>query len=328
MKFVVGEEVGRGGFCMVHRVTVFDDDGKEVPEAMAMKRLRDDLHEPPAILEELRLRFEREARLLDDVLDHKNIIPVRYRNLSGDNPFFVMPLADCNVWDRANDGPNSEEWVCAVFRQILEGMAYAHGKGVIHRDLKPQNALLRGDQILLNDLGFGKNLDGGTAGLTKTFYAWGTEAYVAPEQASEMKATGPSADVFSLGKLLMALLTGCTPEMGVPDVSELPERFRSKNWSRPGSPDRRATTSRSSKRSTSCCASTLPKRHCSHNRFYVRDKLLEILMELDEATDTSTIAMAVDEIRARPEPAAFVARRASRYELPRPIEAALQAAER
>lgn len=210
---------------MVHEVVAWEDD-RAVSGPMAIKRLRDDLREPPDSLKEIRDRFEREARLLDDTLDHENIVPVLMRNLSGDQPYFVMPLAECNVGDMLLDMAGDEDWVCNVFRQILEGMAYAHGKGVIHRDLKPENALVFGDQVRLSDLGLGKNLMGGTVGLTKTMFWSGTEAYMSPEQFSAMKETGPSADVFALGKLLMALLNGDHPEVGVPDVSELPERFR------------------------------------------------------------------------------------------------------
>lgn len=211
---------------MVHEVVAHDDDGDAISQTMAIKRLRDDLHEPPEVLKEIRDRFEREARLLDDTLDHENIVSVIVRNLSGDQPYFVMPRADGNLADLLPDMAGDEEWVCGVFRQVLEGMAYAHGKGVIHRDLKPENALRYGERIRLSDLGLGKNLMGGTVGLTRTAVWSGTEAYMSPEQFSAMKETGPETDVFALGKLLITLLTGDHPDVGAPDVSELPERFR------------------------------------------------------------------------------------------------------
>jgi serine/threonine protein kinase len=226
MKLIVGDEIGRGGFCMVHEVVAHDDDGDVISGTMAIKRLRDDLHESPEVVKEIRDRFEREARLLDDTLDHDNIVSVVIRNLSGDQPYFVMPLADGNLADLLPEKAGDEEWVCGVFRQVLEGMAYAHGKGVIHRDLKPENALRFGEQIGLSDFGLGKNLMGGTVGLTKTAVWSGTEAYMSPEQFSAMKETGPETDVFALGKLLITLLTGDHPDVGAPDVSELPERFR------------------------------------------------------------------------------------------------------
>jgi serine/threonine protein kinase len=226
VKFRIGKEIGRGGFCMVHECVALDDKGEPIGEPMAIKRIRDDLHEPADVMEEIRHRFEREARLLDDVLEHENIVDVLHRNLSGDQPFFIMPLADCNVWSEIEDRAGDEDWACWVFRQILEGLAYAHGKGVIHRDIKPENALVLGELIAMSDLGLGKNLSGGTAGLTKTMSGAGTEAYMAPEQFTEMKDTGPTADVFALGKLLMAFLDGEHPVVGIPDVSDLPERFR------------------------------------------------------------------------------------------------------
>jgi eukaryotic-like serine/threonine-protein kinase len=226
VKLVTGEEIGRGGFCMVHKVMAYDDGDQPISDTMAIKRLRDDLRESPEDLKEIRDRFEREARLLDETLDHENIVPVVMRNLSGDQPYFVMPLADGNVADLLPEKAGDERWVCQVFRQVLEGMAYAHGKGIIHRDLKPENALRYGELVRLSDLGLGKNLIGGTVGLTKTMAWSGTEAYMSPEQFSAMKETGPATDVFALGKLLMVLLTGEHPEVGVPDVSELPERFR------------------------------------------------------------------------------------------------------
>jgi serine/threonine protein kinase len=226
MKFRIGKEIGRGGFCMVHESVALDENGAEVGEPMAIKRIRDDLHEPEEVMEEIRDRFEREARLLDDILEHENIVGVLHRNLSGDQPFFVMPLAEGNVWSRIEEHAGKQDWVCNVFRQVLEGMAYAHGKGVIHRDIKPENALISGETIWLSDLGLGKNLAGGTAGLTKTMSGAGTESYMAPEQFHGMKDSGTAADVFALGKLLMALLTGELPVVGVPDVSKLPEKYR------------------------------------------------------------------------------------------------------
>jgi serine/threonine protein kinase len=224
--FQIGDEIGRGGFCMVHECVALDDDGNEVGETLAIKRIRDDLNETDEAMEEIRTRFEREARLLDEVLDHENIVSIVHRNLTGDEPFFVMPLADGNVWDEIEGHKDDEEWACAVFQQMLDGMVYAHGKGVIHRDLKPENGLVYGDEVQLSDLGLGKNLEGGTAGLTKTMSGVGTEAYMAPEQFTEMKDTLPAADVFALGKLLMALLTGEHPIVGAPDVSGLPEKYR------------------------------------------------------------------------------------------------------
>ena len=172
-------------------------------------------------------RFQREARLLHDELDHPNIVEVVHRDASSEDPYFVMPKADGLVAEEIAAGRwQQEPWVIDCFHQILEGMAYAHDKGVIHRDVKPANALRYGSKIKISDFGLGKALVAGTAGLTRTNVWSGTEPYMAPEQFKDMQNTGTEADVFSLGKLLVEMLTGDVPEVGKPDISELPERFQ------------------------------------------------------------------------------------------------------
>jgi serine/threonine protein kinase len=223
----IGDELGRGGFCMVHDAHALDEEGNPTGPPLAIKRLKDDLNESEELMVEIRERFEREARLLDDKLDHPNIINVIMRNLSGEDPYFVMPKADANLASEIAANAGDEEWVVDTFRSVLDGMAYAHSQGVIHRDLKPDNILLLDGVVKLTDFGLGKNLVGGTVGLTKTFFGAGTEPYMAPEQFHDLKASAKPADVFALGKLLMEMLSGERPDVGVPpDTSEIPERFR------------------------------------------------------------------------------------------------------
>lgn len=218
----IGSEIGSGGFCSVHEAFAVDENGDRLGSPLAIKRLQ-----PRWLTDEtVRRRFEREARLLHDVLDHPHIVSVVYRNVSGDEPMFVMPLADNSVADLLDSKAGNEDWVVLIFKQVLQAMAYAHGKGVIHRDLKPENLLLQDGALRVTDFGLGKALEGGTSGLTKTQVWSGTEPYMAPEQFTDMNKVGPEADVFSLGKLLMQMLSGTPPEVGAPDTSELPERFR------------------------------------------------------------------------------------------------------
>lgn len=171
-------------------------------------------------------RFQREVRLLADELSHPNIITVITRNVSASPPWFAMPLCSSTLTKELAAGQAGKTvWVATVFRQVLDGMQYAHSRDVIHRDLKPQNILFDGPVVKISDFGLSKYLGGDTA-LTKSRMWAGTEPYMAPEQFTDMKNAGKEADVFALGKLLYEMLTGTTPPVGAIDAGTLPEPFR------------------------------------------------------------------------------------------------------
>lgn len=223
-KLEIGDKLGYGQFCVVYEAWVVDESsGKRTGPPLAIKRMQKEAAKHP----ELRSRFQREGRLLGDVLSHPNIVSIVMRATTADRPYIVMPKADANLSERIEAGDaEAEDWLVLIFRQILEAIAYAHDRNVIHRDLKPRNVLLHGDVVKVTDFGTGKQLDEGTSGLTKTNAWFGTEPYMAPEQFKGMKDIGPEADVFALGKVLVHMLTGDVPDVGIPDVSFLPSRFQ------------------------------------------------------------------------------------------------------
>jgi serine/threonine protein kinase len=216
------EELGSGGFCRVHRAWREDEDGNQVGEVLAIKFLKNEWLSDNDVL----TRFQREVRLLQDELSHPNIIEVKGRNLSADPPWFTMPMMRTSL-DKAiavNEVATDTE-IQHVFIQILEAMAYAHSRQIIHRDLKPHNVLLDVDSnVHVSDFGLGKDLAGDT-GLTKSRMVAGTEAYMAPEQWDDMKSTGPPADVFALGKLLVHLANRTTPPVGAPDYAKVRDPY-------------------------------------------------------------------------------------------------------
>jgi eukaryotic-like serine/threonine-protein kinase len=222
-KIEARRELGRGGFCVVHEARMVSETGRAVGPKLAIKRLQPDA----AAIPEFVARFQREARLLDEVLNHVNIISVVHRNVGGHDPYFVMLQADCNLVDELELGLSQDtDRVIAVFSEILEAMAYAHDQDVIHRDLKPSNVLLHKKVVKVSDFGLGKALVDGTQGVTRTNVWSGTEPYMAPEQFTAMKDTGKTADVFSLGKLFIEMATGEIPVVGVPNVNVVPKRYR------------------------------------------------------------------------------------------------------
>src|SRR6266536_584133 len=105
--------------------------------------------------------------------------------------------------------------VCGWWRRVARGIAYAHGKGVLHRDLQPGDILLdENSEPMVSDVGLAKWLDQ-SSDLTRTLETLGTPGYIAPEQ-DECRAADltSAADVYSLGAILFYLLTGRPPFVG------------------------------------------------------------------------------------------------------------------
>ena len=225
MRYRFGEKIGSGGFGVVKQAAVIKADESLGRSDLAAKFLSEDQAEN----EEALSRFIREVRLLDEDLEHENIIEVIGRNLSASPPWFVMPRAESNLEQAIEDGDwGDREQVIEIFAQILDGMAHAHDREVpiLHRDLKPKNVLLCDGVPKISDFGLGKRMDPNSTGLTRTAMLMGTEPYMAPELFQDAKRVGPEADVYALGKILCQMLTGAEPEVLYVDLEEIPKEFR------------------------------------------------------------------------------------------------------
>lgn len=169
---------------------------------------------------ELQRRFEREAMALA-ALAHPNIVTIIDFVSSRDATFLVMELLEGEELDALlSRGPMSARDAFSVMEQILSSLAYAHERDVIHRDLKPQNVIVRrlpGGRLhaTMLDFGLAKFMDGSGPGqnLTKTGLVVGTPAYMAPEQASGAHADR-RADVYAAGIMFFELLAGSHPFEG------------------------------------------------------------------------------------------------------------------
>lgn len=170
---------------------------------------------------ELQRRFEREAMALA-ALSHPNIVTITDFVSTRDATFLVMELVEGRDLDELLEAEGAVPPVAAfaIMEQTLSCLAYAHARDVIHRDLKPQNVLVRelpGDRVhaTVLDFGLAKFMDGSgpAANLTKTGLVVGTPAYMAPEQASGGRAD-QRADVYAAGIMFFEMLAGTHPFEG------------------------------------------------------------------------------------------------------------------
>jgi hypothetical protein len=188
----VFEPIGEGGMGVVHRA--FD---VRLDRPIAIKLVApESAHDPAA-----RARLEREARAVS-ALEHPNICPVYDVGDSELGPFLVLPLYEGETLAaRLERGPLPVEQALDVARQTAEGLARAHGAGIVHGDVKPENLMLTADGLV-------KILDFGLAGLSGERAApGGTEGYRAPEAVAGGRLD-PRADLYALGVVLREALTG------------------------------------------------------------------------------------------------------------------------
>jgi serine/threonine protein kinase len=200
--YEIAGELGRGGFGVVmagrHR---------QLGRAVAIKELPAALANDPGV----RARFVTEARVLAS-LDHPHIVPVYdYVEQDGLCLLVMESLSGGTVWQSFTAHGYTQETACAVVMVTCAGLHYAHGHGVLHRDVKPENLLFTGSgQLKVTDFGIAKVIGGGDALATSAGDILGTPAYMAPEQA-EGKELGPPADVYAAGVMLYELLSGRLP---------------------------------------------------------------------------------------------------------------------
>ncbi len=149
-------------------------------------------------------RFRREITITAS-LQHPQIVPVFAAGESGGLPYYTMPLVDGeSLADRlARQGALPAAVAVGILRDVARALAYAHGRGVIHRDIKPHNVLLTGNSATVTDFGLAKALasarDETATDLTSPGFSIGTPAYMAPEQVTGDPILDHRADLYSFG---------------------------------------------------------------------------------------------------------------------------------
>src|SRR6267143_5881700 len=163
-------------------------------------------------------RFEREIRLAA-ALQHPHIVPLLTAGSQGDLLYYVMPhIAGESLRARiAHERELPVGDTLRILRDVCDALAYAHGHGIVHRDVKPDNVLLSGKHALVTDFGVAKAVSNstGAATLTSLGMALGTPAYMAPEQAAGDPNVDHRADVYAVGALGYELLAGRPPFSGL-----------------------------------------------------------------------------------------------------------------
>ncbi len=202
-EYLLEKVLGRGGMGVVYLANQV-----QLNRRVAIKMIRSG-----ALASEAEVsRFYSEARSVAK-LDHPNIVTVYHCGENAGHHFFSMDyIPGTDLAKRLADGPMDPKEAVRYVRDVARAIDYAHIHGVVHRDLKPANVLIDpDDEVVLTDFGLAKQM-GGEQGLTATGAALGTPSYMSPEQAmGKSEAQGVATDVYSMGAILFALLTGKPP---------------------------------------------------------------------------------------------------------------------
>src|SRR6476646_6191688 len=213
-RYVLEREVGRGGMA-----TIYLAREAQSGRAVAVKAMRPELGS--ALGPE---RFRREMDIAAS-LSHPGIVPLIDSGHAGAMLYYVMPFVEGESLharlERERRLPLDD--ALRVTHDVAEALGYAHGRGILHRDVKPDNILLAGEpsrgeagwRALIADFGLARAIGAAdSTKLTKTGTIVGTAHYMSPEQVREDRTIDQRSDIYSLGCVLYEMLTGAPPFIG------------------------------------------------------------------------------------------------------------------
>jgi serine/threonine protein kinase len=200
------KEIGRGGMGVVYLAVRASDNS-----CFAVKMIEPGVHGSRREVE----RFFREARILEQ-LNHPNIVAYREMGDWDGRIYFAMDFVDgvdLSKLHKGQGGPLPIARAVDITCQVLDALDYAHAKRFVHRDIKPSNILVTieggHDRVKVADFGLARIYQASTlSGVTGPEDLGGTVAFMAPEQFTQFRDVGPSADQYSTGATLYKLLTG------------------------------------------------------------------------------------------------------------------------
>jgi eukaryotic-like serine/threonine-protein kinase len=160
-------------------------------------------------------RFPREIRIVAQ-LQHPHIVPLHDSGEADGFLYYVMPYVEGeSLRDRIRRGPLPVNEAVRILREVVDALAYAHGLGIMHRDIKPDNIMVTGRHAQVMDFGVAKAVrDAGGQQLTTVGVAVGTPMYMSPEQATGSNEVDARSDIYAIGILTFEMLTGEPPFTG------------------------------------------------------------------------------------------------------------------
>ncbi len=199
-KYLLVSPLGQGNMGMVYLVQ-----DAETGKKYALKQILLESQMSPLA----RQRFEQEQKILR-VLQHPNIVGIQDSGIERGLPYYVMDLIEGYPLSQILSSPLAWQRALPLMVCLAETLHYAHQKSILHRDLKPQNIMIKQDgSPVLMDFGIAKILGDMQARLTLSGKILGTLAYMSPEQAmGKNKELGPASDLYSLGCIFYEMLTG------------------------------------------------------------------------------------------------------------------------
>ena len=213
----IGEELGQGGMGVV-----VSGQHRQLGRRVAIKQLPEAFAADPAV----RRRFTAEAQVLAS-LDHPHVVPVYdFVEREGICLLVMELLPGGTLRSRVAAGGCTAPYAVAVSLACLSGLSAAHRRGILHRDVKPENMLFAASGVLkVTDFGIAKVIGGPGTVLTRVGNVVGTPAYIAPEQVRGGKLS-PATDVYALATMLYELLAGVFPFSTETEGDELALLFK------------------------------------------------------------------------------------------------------
>lgn len=195
MSYTDGRRIGTGAFAAVTECTR-NSDGR----VFARKQLEE-------VDFESERRFQREVRLMQS-MSHPNVVPIIDAQLATRPYWYTMPLYAQSLADILQELPGNQNRAIRLFLQVLDGIQHAHERDIIHRDLSLRNVLLTDNEdAIISDFGLGRELTSDSTFLSRDV-GMGTSGFVSPEQYRDPHSANHLSDIYSLGKLLLAMTAG------------------------------------------------------------------------------------------------------------------------